>query len=66
MAIGSTLFMDSDVLKKMKIKKFKLSREGENMVHSALTGLGIFVVLQSIPDAVGRLELNPRKNSEHH
>lgn len=60
-AIGSILFMDSDVLKKMKIKKFKLSREGENMVHSALTGLGIFVVLQSIPDAVGRLELNPEK-----
>ena len=60
-AIGSILFMDSDVLKKMKIKKFKLSREGENMVHSALTGLGIFVVLQSIPNAVGRLELNPEK-----
>lgn len=60
-AIGSILFTDSDVLKKMKIKKFKLSREGEIMVHSTLTGLGIFVVLQSIQNAVGRLELTPEK-----
>ena len=60
-SIGGILFMDPDVLKKMKIKKFKLSREGENMVYSALVGLGIFVVSQSIPNAVGRLELNPEK-----